>query len=67
MYESHRVNTTLGACHDQAWVQGIALSLLIPQPVPVHMCSHTEDPLVAYIHSGFNANSIVLNGLGGCS
>lgn len=62
---THRVITTLCACHDKAWVQSVTLSLLVPLPRLVHMCSHTLDLLVAKTDSGFYANSIVLNGLGG--
>lgn len=62
MCESHRAITTLGARHNQAWVQSVALCLLVSF---VHVCSHTLDLLVAHTDSGFYANSIVLNGLGG--
>lgn len=63
--KANRVITTLCACHDKAWVQSVTLSLLVPLPRLVHMCSHTLDLLVAKTDSGFYANSIVLNGLGG--
>lgn len=65
MYESHRVVATLGARHDQARVQSVPLSLLVPLPRLVHMCSHTMDLPAAHTHSGFYADSIVLYGFGG--
>lgn len=63
MYESHRVIATFGARHDQAWIQSVALCFLVPLPRLVHMCSHTLNLLAARSDCGFNANSVVLNGL----
>lgn len=63
--KSHRVISTLGARHDQAWVQSVPLPLLVPLPRLVHMCSHTMDLPVAHTDSGFYTDSIVLDGLGG--
>ena len=63
--KSHRVFATLGARHDQARVQSVALLPIVPLPRLVHMCSHTMDLLVAHTDSGFYANSIVFKGLGG--
>lgn len=65
MCESHRVNITLGARHDQTWVQSVALCIFVPLSSLIHMCSHALDLLVAHTDSSFNANSIVLGGLGG--
>lgn len=62
---SHRVITTLGACHDQAWVQSVTLWILLPLSRFVHMSSHTLDLLIAHCDCGFYPNSSILKGLEG--
>lgn len=65
VYESHRINTTLGARHDQARVQSVALYIFVSLSCLIHVRSHALDLTVAHSDGGFDANSIALNGLGG--
>lgn len=64
--ESHRVVTTLGARHDQARIQSVALWLLVVLAKLVHVCPPARNSAVALFNCGFYGNSIVLNRLGGC-
>lgn len=61
---SHRIDSALGARHDQAWVQSVTLSVFVHLSSLIHVGSHTLDLHVAHSDGGFNANSIVFNGLG---
>lgn len=63
-FASHRIDSAFGARHDQARVQSVALSVFVHLSSLVHMCTQTLDLQGAHSDSGFNANSIVFNGLG---
>lgn len=65
VYEPHRINTTLGARHDQARVQSVALQVFVSLSCLIHVRSHAVDPTAAHSDGGFDANSVALNGLGG--
>lgn len=65
VHVSHQAIATLGAGHDQAWVQSVTLCVLLLLPMFVHMSSHAVDLLIAHSDCAFYPNSSVLNGLEG--
>lgn len=65
VFVSHRIDSTLGARHDQTWVQSVTLSVFVHLSSLIHVCPQTLDIHGAYSDAGFNANCVVFNGLGG--